>query len=219
MDLLEQFPLVKMLVEFLEPFDSKWFVSGGWAIDLHINQVTRERCDLDISIPRFDRLGCIEFFLSREWQVEGKRNNGFQILRKVSDYDNDILYFWSFPRGVDFISIYIDKMGNRRISYNRDTQNKLDYIEVFFDRIEDGYYIFRKDARIKRRKELAILNNSGVRYLAPELVLLYKADDLSSKNHQDFNVVTGSLGVESSSWLKEALSLVYGVSHPWWIIL
>jgi hypothetical protein len=51
------------LVSLLDPLSVEWFVSGGWAIDVHINRITRERGDLDISVPFSDRRKCIEFFL------------------------------------------------------------------------------------------------------------------------------------------------------------
>ena len=209
------FSLINNLVNFLNPFDSKWFVSGGWAIDLHLDRITRERGDLDISVPHSDRLDCIEFFLSKDWQVEGKLCDGFKTLREISDYDDEVHYFWSFPKGVGFMGEYVDERGNRRISYNRTTQNDLDYIEVFFDRIEDGQYIFRRDPRVKQREERAILVRDGVRYLAPELVLLFKSNDLSEKNLMDFDAAIGSLDTEAVTWLKGALSLIYAGIHPW----
>ena len=176
------FVLIINLVSFLDPLSVDWFVSGGWAIDIHLNRVTRERCDLDISVPFSDRLKCIEFFLGEGWRIEGKLGGGFRTLHKVSDYYDDILYFWSFPEGVDFVSEYVDDDGNRRIAYNRDSQNELDYIEVFFNIIKDGHFIFREDPRVKRRKERAILERDSVRYLAPEVVLLFKSNRLSEKN-------------------------------------
>ena len=209
------FALINGLVNFLDPFDVKWLVSGGWAIDIHLNRITRERCDLDISVPFSDRLKCIEFFLEKGWRIEGKLSDGFRTLRKVSDYNDDIHYFWSFPEGVDFVSEYVDDNGNRGIAYNRDFQYELDYIEVFFDMIEDSHFVFRRDPHVKRHEDWAILERESVRYLAPELVLLFKSNKLSEKNLLDFDVAVDSLGGDALVWLIETLSLVYGNSHTW----
>jgi hypothetical protein len=209
------FTLIQDLVQFLDPLDARWFVSGGWAIDIHLNRVTRERCDLDISVPFSDRLKCIEFFLAKGWRIEGKLAGGFKTIHKVSDYQDDIRYFWSFPEGVDFVSEYIDENGNRRIAYHRAIQRKLDYIEVFFDLIEDNHFVFRRDPRVKRDENKAILERDGVRYLAPELALLFKSNNLSEKNSLDFNAVADSLAGDALAWLIETLSLVYNNSHPW----
>lgn len=209
------FALINSLVDFLDPLGVEWFVSAGWALDIHLNRVTRERCDLDISVPFSDRLKCIEFFLGAGWRIEGKLGGGFRTLRKVSDYNDDILYFWSFPEGVDFVSEYVDDDGNRRIAYNRDSQNALDYIEVFFDIIEDGHFVFREDPRVKRRQDRAILERDGVRYLAPGVVLLLKSNRLSEKNLLDFDAAVDSLDRDALVWLIETLSLVHENSHTW----
>ena len=209
------FALIDSLVSFLAPLSVEWFVSGGWAIDIHLNRVSRERCDLDISVPFSDRLKCIEFFLGEGWRIEGKLGGGFKTLHRVSDYHDDIHYFWSFPAGVDFVSEYVDDDGNRRIAYNRDSQNELDYIEVFFDVIQDGRFVFRRDPRVKRHRDRAILERDNVRYLAPEVVLLFKSNSLSEKNLLDFDAVIDSLDGDALLWFKEALSLVYEESHPW----
>jgi hypothetical protein len=42
-----QFTLIYNSCCFLAPLDIPWFVSGGWAIDMHLGRVTRDRCDLD----------------------------------------------------------------------------------------------------------------------------------------------------------------------------
>jgi hypothetical protein len=209
------FALIDSLVNFLDPLSVEWFVSGGWAIDIHLNRITRARCDLDISVPFSDRLKCIEFFLAKGWRIEGKLGGGFRTLRKVSDYHDDIRYFWSFPEGVDFVSEVVDDDGNRRIAYNRDSQKELDYIEVFFDVIKDGHFVFRRDPRVKRHKDRAILERDRVRYLAPEVVLLFKSNRLSEKNLLDFDAAVDSLDRDALLWFKEALALVYENSHAW----
>ncbi len=210
------FALINNLANFLEPLDAEWFISGGWAIDLYLDRITRQRCDLDISVPVSRRLECIEFFLEKGWQIEGKLFGGFKTLWKLSDYTEDIYYFWSFPKEADFISEYLDGKGNRRIAYNREFQSELDYMEVFFDEVEDTYFVYRGEPRVKRHVAQAILEGKRVKYLAPELVLLYKSNRLSEKNLQDFGSVIGSLNEEQKSWLKKALLLVYGGnSHAW----
>jgi hypothetical protein len=209
------FPLIHDLAQFLEPLDAKWFVSGGWAIDMFLGRVTRARCDLDISVPHAERLGCIEFFLSQGWQIEGKLGDGFKTIRVLSDCEEAIHYFWSFPKGVGFICEYHDEWGNRRIDYQRETQTELDYLEVFFDRCEHGDFIYHRDPQITRDLELAILERDGVRYLAPELVLLFKSKTLSKKNTDDFQVVIDYIDRDAKKWLIKALSRLYEDSHPW----
>ena len=120
----------------------------------------------------------MEYLLERDWQIEGKLFGGFKTIHKLLDYEDAIHYFWSFPKGADFISEYVDENNNRRIEYNRNSQQKLDYLEVFFDLIQRGYYIFRRDPQVTRHIDQAILERNGVKYLAPELVLLFKSNNL-----------------------------------------
>lgn len=209
------FRLVDDLVTFMQSFNAPWFVSGGWAIDLHLNRITRDRCDLDISVPHSDRFRAIDFFLEKGWQVEGKLRGGFKTIRKLSDYDEEMDYTWCFLKEADFVKEYLDEGGNRRIAYNRSSQQELDYVEVFFDRIEDGYFVYRREPRIKRVTSLAILKRDGIRYLAPEVVLLFKSNDLSKKNQGDFDNAIPSMEAEAISWLSASLSLLYGDSHGW----
>jgi hypothetical protein len=209
------FKLIYALKQFLNPLHVRWFLSGGWAIDFHLNQITRQRGDLDISVPFSTRLVCIEFFLNQGWQIEAKLGNGFKTLQKLSDYQKEIRYFWSFPKKVDFISEYINENGNRRIAYNREVQDRLDYIEVFFDQIEGQHLIYRRDPQVRENISQAILERNGLRYLAPQWVLLFKSKNLSEKNIQDFDAAVASIDVNARAWLGQSLSRVYGDSHPW----
>lgn len=209
------FILIEDLVNFLAPLNAEWFVSGGWAIDLYLNRITRKRSDLDVSVPFSNRFACIDFFLEKDWQIEGKLFDGFKTLHKLSDYLDDIYYFWSFPKDADFVSEYIDSRGNRRIAYNRIFQDKLDYIEIFFDIIEGGQFVYRREPQVSRCIDQAILERDGVRYLAPELVLLFKSKDLSNKNTLDFDATVRSLDSDMKVWLREALAILYGSAHPW----
>ncbi|HSR31370.1 MAG TPA: hypothetical protein VLY63_12460 [Anaerolineae bacterium] len=54
-----------------------------------------------------------------------------------------------------------------------------------------------------------------MRYLAPEVVLLFKSNRLSEKNLLDFDAAVDSLDGDALRWFTEALLLVYENSHPW----
>ena len=96
-------------------------------------------------------MNVFNFFLDKGWQIEGKLRAGFKTIRSIRDYKDEIHYFWGFPMGIDFVSEYLDDKGNRRIAYNRNSQLKLDYIEVFLDKIEKGHFIYRKNQKILRQ--------------------------------------------------------------------
>jgi hypothetical protein len=54
----------------------------------------------------------------------------------------------------------------------------------------------------------------GVPFLRPEIVLLYKAGELSPKNEADFAAVRPQLTPTASQWLREALEVI-DPRHPW----
>jgi hypothetical protein len=51
-------------------------------------------------------------------------------------------------------------------------------------------------------------------FLRPEIVLLYKASDLSPKSEADFEAVRPQVTRSASQWLREALEVIYP-RHPW----
>ncbi len=155
------FPLIKDTYSFFKGFEHSWCVSAGWAIDLFLGRNTRERCDLDVSVFNPGHEASVDFILSKNWIVEGKKGSGFKRISNLKDLDADIRYFWSFPRDADFISEYTDSDGNRRISYNRSEQQTMDYVEVFFNRFENDEFVFCRNESIRRERHKAVLSRKG----------------------------------------------------------
>jgi hypothetical protein len=54
----------------------------------------------------------------------------------------------------------------------------------------------------------------GVPFLRPEIVLLFKAGELSPKNDADFAAVRPQLTQTAREWLREALEVIDPL-HPW----
>jgi hypothetical protein len=75
---------------------------------------------------------------------------------------------------------------------------------------------FRRDPLVTRPMTDAILKGpQGLPYLAPELVLLFKAKALRDKDQADWEAARGSLGPDRTESLKQAIILTYGPRHPW----
>ncbi|MHA2370372.1 MAG: nucleotidyltransferase domain-containing protein, partial [Candidatus Hodarchaeales archaeon] len=53
---MNSFQSVQRIHVLLKEFAKPWFVAGGWAIDLHLNYVTRPHEDVEIIILRQDQL-------------------------------------------------------------------------------------------------------------------------------------------------------------------
>ena len=80
-------------------------------------------------------------------------------------------------------------------------------LEFVLDDADGDTWRYRRDARISRP-----LGSLGAPRgpLAPEVVLLYKANDDSEKARSDFAAVVPLLAVEARVWLREAI----GLAHP-----
>lgn len=57
-------------------------------------------------------------------------------------------------------------------------------------------------------------SETGIPYLNPEIVLLYKAKNTREKDHQDFITVKDLLDNKKRQWLKSALEL-HEPEHKW----
>jgi hypothetical protein len=75
-------------------------------------------------------------------------------------------------------------------------------------------WIFRGDEAVTRPLAEVGAEHDGVPFLRPEIVLLYKASELSPKNDADFAAVRPQLSQTASRWLREALEVV-DPRHPW----
>jgi hypothetical protein len=78
-------------------------------------------------------------------------------------------------------------------------------------------WVFRRDERIRRPLATAFVAGR-VPYLAPEIVLLYKAKAPGAKGDADLNAVLPHLRNEQRSWLRRALEIT-APGHHWASIL
>ena len=88
-------------------------------------------------------------------------------------------------------------------------------LDVMQEPWAEDEWVFRRDPRIRRALADAIeIDASGIPYLAPELVLLFKARALRAKDEADFALTLPSLGMERAEWLRQAL-LTAHPGHEW----
>ncbi len=69
------------------------------------------------------------------------------------------------------------------------------------------------DIRYEAR-QVILRTQDGVPYLAPEIVLLFKAKKNRDKDDRDFEQVGDQLPPERKAWLRDALSQ-YDPRHKW----
>lgn len=179
------------MAELLDQVRARWFVVGGWALDLFQGRQTREHEDLEIATPMWDfdlirdRLSAYEFFVpGREgfWPVDGAGEAYFE-------YQQTMV---------------------------RDPSSGKWRVDVMRIPDDGANWICSLDRSIHYPYDDAVAHTSdGVPYLRPEKVLLFKGLQTRPKDQSDFEVAAPLLSHESRNWLAGALARTRGPDHPW----
>lgn len=173
----------------LDGVDAPWAICGGWAIDLFLDEVTRPHKDVDIAIRRCDQLLFQRHLAERGWSLE--------IAEKG-------LHPWQTG---DYLQLPANTIWCRRGE---------EFLELLFDEWHDDTFRFRKKQTIAMPADQAtFVSKSGLRVLAPQIVLLYKSFDLKNTDYQsDFEHAFPHLVESRRRWLRDGLIEIHG-SHPW----
>jgi hypothetical protein len=186
----DSFARVTEVAAFLADFPRPWFISGGWAIDLFLNRVTRDHEDVDIAIFRRDQRD-LRTYLA-DWTLE-----------KVAERRREP---W---REGEWLNLPVHEIHARRAG---ETPGE---IEFLLNEAADDHWVFRRDTRVQRPISRATMRTaSGIPFLAPVIVLLYKAKDPTAKDEADFQRVRPRLRFTRRLWLRGALETCYP-GHPW----
>jgi hypothetical protein len=188
-----EFSEVIQAVKLFTDYDRPWAVCGGWAIDLFLRHVTRPHKDLDFAVLRKDQLVIQKHLLSHGWTLE-KVVSG-QLVPWQSD---------------EWLSLPV------HIVWCRNPEASPDFIELLFNEIDETNFLYRRDTSVTLPVEKMIISSaSGIRILAPEIVLLYKSlkpEDPSAA--MDFRNILPKLSTEKCAWLARSLRKLYR-DHVW----
>lgn len=173
----------------LARLEAPWWVAGGWALDLHLGAWTREHEDLDIAILRRD-------------------------LHDV----RDALPAWRFHLGHGEGAIDpepLDEMPpDKHAVWCRRADDAAWAFELLLNEAEGDTWRFRRDPRITRPVAELGATRAGIPYLAPEVVLLYKAKARRPVDEGDFDRLVPALSPPARRWLRDALVLAHP-GHSW----
>lgn len=79
----------------------------------------------------------------------------------------------------------------------------------------DGRWVSKRDpGHVADLDEVTWVHSDGVRYLDPEIVLLFKASGDRRKDRRDLEVAWPLLGERRRRWLRETVARLYP-DHPW----
>ncbi len=181
------------LVAKLRGVTAPWCVAGGWALDLYRAKQTRPHQDLEIAVPAA-AFGQIR---------EALAGCAFEVVGDGKVWPMDGPAFAKLHQ--TWVSEFVPGPPARQV-YR---------LDVFREPSRDGQWVCRRDERIQLPYERVVRRDrAGIPYLAPEIVLLFKAKALRSKDEADFRGVLPLLGPGARDWLASTLDLVHA-GHPW----
>jgi hypothetical protein len=176
------------VAERLAALRCPWYVAGGWAIDLFLGEQTREHEDVEIAMPA----------------------SGFDEARAaLPDHDFDVI---GSGRRWPVDDPAFDVMHQ---TWARDRVTGIYHLDVFREPHDGDVWTCRRDATVRRPyAEIVERTTSGVPFLAPEIVLLFKAKHVRPKDEADLDATLPRLDERRTGWLRAALDQVHP-SHPW----
>ena len=175
----------------MEGFDRPWWVVGGWAVEAATGY-RREHEDLDVSILACDVPAFVEHLRGR-WHVW---NNAGGVLRPLgerwTDVEDPASQLWLRQSAADPWVVDVPLTPDR-----------------------DGRWTHKflpgEDAEVD---EVTWLGDDGIRYLAPEVVLSYKARLRRPKDDPDLEACLPVLSVAQRDWLRDAVERT-APGHAW----
>lgn len=177
----------------LARLDVPWLFVGGVALDLHLGVVARPHDDLDVAVDRAAQPQLRS--LLADWKLDAPQDGLYRP--------------WTAPLQPPLHQIH---------ARHPDLPDVL-MLDLLLTDLGGGLWHYRRDPRVTLPlNEARLWSASGLPYLAPQAVLLFKAAtggrEPRGKDAQDFGRVRPTLTSEAADWLRAALALVHP-GHVW----
>lgn len=185
------------VAELFEGYPGTWWIAGGWAIEAFTG-VRREHEDVDVSVLR-NELSILRKHLAGRLDVWAAGTAALRPLLPDDDLDDD-------PD-----SVLWETEG--QIWTRADAHSPWEY-DILLSPGSARLWEYRRDPSIRMPMHDALWELDGVRYLQPEIQLLYKAPGLRPKDQVDFDNTIPLLDDRSRRWLRQALAQTLP-DHPW----
>lgn len=175
----------------MDGFEGPWWLVGGHAIEAYTG-VPREHEDVDLSIFGIDVPALRRHMDGRYhlWSMDDGT------MRPITD---------RFPEPLDYLSqIWV-----------REHSSAPWIVDLPMSPDVDGKWMSKRDeTHVADLDEVTWVHTDGIRYMNPEVVLLYKAAGDRRKDRRDLAVTWPLLPVDKQRWLQEAVRRLYP-EHPW----
>jgi hypothetical protein len=186
---------------FLDAFPERWWIGGGWAIDVWAGAPSREHEDIEICVMRHDQAALQAY--CADWQFFTPVNDQWAPMAP-----GELL---EFPRS----------MWQLRRSHEVPAVHGMPpEFEFILNDVIDGQWIFRYDPEIQVPFERVFgPSPCGLPVTAPEILLLHKAWHIRRpKDEHDFQRVRARLSLAQRRWLRTQLARIRP-TDPWRIQL
>jgi len=173
---------LREITDLLRALESPWAMAGGWALDLALNCITRPHADVDIAVFRSDQ-SALRAALPG-WRFE------IAVDRTLEPWAPGV---WLQPPVHEVHARPSEGIPGRALEFLLNEQ-------------ADADWVYRRDPAIRLPLARAIrATRSGIRALAPEVVLLYKSKAPRAVDEQDFCAARPLLDTQARAWLRAAL--------------
>ncbi len=185
------------VVDTLRAFPAPWYIASGWAIDLFLGRVTRCHYDMDMVVARDDQLLLQQYLAERDWQFAT---------------------YWEGKAGPWPLHMRLELPRHQVHAHKQEVM-----IDILFTDMAHGVWRYRRDPSIIQTVErITLTTATGIRFLAPELVLLFKSRNTGPRSRPqdqtDFTNAYPLLTATQRAWLYWAL-LATAPEHPWLALL
>jgi hypothetical protein len=185
------------VARLFEGYAGTWWLAGGWAIEAFTG-VAREHDDIDPSVLR-DELPLLRAHLADRLHVWAAAAGSLTPL--VPELD---------PEGV---ADDVLPAGCHQVWTRPSALEPWEY-DVLLSAGTGEEWVYRREPVLRMPLADALWERDGVRYLRPELQLLFKAPGLRPKDQADFDATLPHLDRRRRGWLRDALAATT-VAHPW----
>jgi uncharacterized protein (DUF952 family) len=187
-------------LEVMAGFSGRWWVAGGWALDLFLHHRTRPHADLELSVLAADQRALFDHL--RGWDLRLAAPGAQLLAWDGGRIQPPVHQVWArsgpgHPSGPDEFAADPTMVG------------------FLLERSTGDRWVFRRHPAITRPlDEVGAVATEGVAVVRPEIALLYKAKRPRFKDRRDFDRVLPHLGTAARTWLASALEQAHP-GHVW----
>jgi hypothetical protein len=173
--------------------------SGGWAIDLYLGRITREHHDIDVLVMRRDHLALHKAL---------KQFSLTKIIPHPDGMPPNRGTITEWPPGERL------ELPVHQINAYRANESEVAF-QVMLAESSDTEWIFRRNPEVRMPiARMGFYPLWGLPYLAPEIVLLFKAKHLEARDLIDFKNALPILSIDARRWLRDAIERTHP-GHEW----